>query len=60
MSELQMATAATALALEKEKDELKRQLAMLSGAVSATTDKEREASAEVAACREEIDRWGSF
>ena len=58
MSELQLATAATALALEQEKDCLKRQLATLGGAMTETTEKEREAAAEVAACREEIERWG--
>lgn len=56
MSELQLATAATALAVEEEKEALKRQLAALSGNLSTTTDKEREAAAEVAACREEIER----
>ena len=67
LSELQLATAATALALEEEKDALKRQLAAaegqlaaLSGNMSTTIDKEREAAAEVAACREEIERWENY
>jgi chromosome segregation ATPase len=64
LSELQLSTAATALAREQEKEEVEkqlataeRQLAALKGDLNETTDKERELAAEVAACRDEMDRW---
>lgn len=66
LSELQLATAASALAREQEKEEVEkqlaaaeRQLATLKGDLNETTDKERELAAEVAACRDEVDRWGT-
>jgi chromosome segregation ATPase len=66
LSELQLATAASALAREQEKEEVEkqlaaaeRQLATLKSDLNETTDKERELAAEVAACRDEVDRWGT-